>query len=93
VTGPSLAMRIVGAMRKALAAENHPLPMSTASHLWEAIEPEVDALVEENRRLLAALERVSTWADGMEIDFEGQPSIYGKAIAKAVRDAIRGDVS
>lgn len=86
-------MRIVGAMRKTLVTENHPLPMSTASNLWDAIRPEVDTLVDENRKLTAALERVNNWADGMEWDLEGQSSLYGKAIAQAVRDAIRGDKS
>lgn len=59
---------------------------AAAREVADAVMPVVD-------RYRAALERVSSWADSMETDLMGQPSLAGRAIAQAARDAIRGDGS
>lgn len=37
----------------------------------------------------AVLGDLLDWCDGLELDFEGQPSHYGHAIAEEVRNRIR----
>lgn len=51
-----------------------------------AVMPVVDELT-------AALDRVRAWADSMEHDFQGSPSLYGAAIATEVRNRIAGEVT
>lgn len=56
----------------------------------ELYRAEVTRITAERDELQAAVNRVQAWADGMETDIMGQPSIAGRAIAQAVRNALGG---
>jgi hypothetical protein len=53
--------------------------------LSEAVELAVDT---DPLKLRDALDKVLALCTGMETDFEGKPSHYGKAIAESFRQAV-----
>ncbi|MEU7787693.1 hypothetical protein [Amycolatopsis sp. NPDC049159] len=55
------------------------------------LEPSEPDLAAERDGLQAAVDRVRAWADSLETDFEGNPSLTGRAIAAAARGALQGD--